>query len=108
MQRAMEEGDRRRRIQLAYNEAYHITPTSIRKDIDNILGSVYEADYVTVPAAAEEAAAYRTAEELDRAIADLTARMKEAAGQMEFEKAAALRDRIRELEGRALEAFAAE
>ena len=52
--KAMEESRRRRKIQMEYNRANNITPVSIEKNIDDILGSPYEADYVTVPAVAEE------------------------------------------------------
>ncbi len=103
MKRAIEESRRRRLIQLEYNRIYDITPTSIQKNIDDILGSVYEADYVTVPALAEEEAGYLTIQSIDERIKDLTERMKEAAGNLEFEEAAMLRDRIKELEKRELE-----
>ncbi|MGD9032774.1 MAG: excinuclease ABC subunit UvrB, partial [Desulfobacteraceae bacterium] len=62
MRRAIEESNRRREMQLEYNRFNNITPTSIQKNIDDVLGSVYEADYVTVPAIAEEEAAYLTPE----------------------------------------------
>ena len=103
MQRAMEESDRRRRIQLEYNEIHDITPTSIQKDIDDILGSVYEADYVTVPTIAEEEAQYLTPERIREMVKDLEKRMKQAAGKLEFEEAALLRDEIRALEQKELE-----
>jgi excinuclease ABC subunit B len=64
---------------------------------------VYEADYVTVPAAAEDAAEYVTAERLETMIEELTAKMKAAAASLEFEEAALLRDRIKVLEKRELE-----
>jgi len=58
MQRAIGESRRRRLIQLEYNRTHDITPASIQKSIDDILGSVYEADYVTVPSIAEEEGGY--------------------------------------------------
>jgi excinuclease ABC subunit B len=103
MKRAIDESRRRRLIQLEYNRIHDITPASIQKGIDDILGSVYEADYVTVPAIAEEEGGYLTVESIDEMIKDLTERMKEAAGQLEFEEAALLRDRIKGLEKRELE-----
>ncbi len=98
MKVAMEETTRRRKIQEEYNRRYNITPTSIRKEIKNILSSVYEADYWTVEAAAEEPAAY--GDEAD--LKELEAQMKEAADRLEFEKAAELRDRIRNIKERLL------
>ena len=105
MKRAIDESRRRRLIQLEYNRSHDITPASIQKSIDDILGSVYEADYVTVPAIAEEEGRYLTVESIDERIKDLTEKMKEAAGKLEFEEAALLRDRIKELEKRELEAL---
>ena len=103
IKKATDESNRRREIQLEYNRIYHITPTSIQKNIDEILGSVYESDYVTVPAVAEEEGEYMTSERLKEMIEDLTVRMKAAAGSLEFEEAALLRDRIRALEKKELE-----
>ncbi len=103
IKKATDESNRRREIQLEYNRIYHITPTSIQKNIDEILGSAYEADYVTVPAVAEEEGEYMTSERLKEMIEDLTVRMKAAAGSLEFEEAALLRDRIRALEKKELE-----
>ncbi|MFP3911945.1 MAG: excinuclease ABC subunit UvrB [Desulfobacteraceae bacterium] len=102
MARAIEECDRRRQAQMDYNEAHHITPTTIEKNIDNILQSVYEADYVTVPAVAEPDAPYAPPERLDERIKELTERMKAAASNLDFEEAALLRDRIKALEAREL------
>jgi len=103
IKKAIDESNRRREIQLEYNRIYHITPTSIQKNIDEILGSVYESDYVTVPAVAEEEGEYMTSERLKEIIKDLTVSMKTAAGNLEFEEAALLRDRIRALEKKELE-----
>ncbi|MBW2616191.1 MAG: excinuclease ABC subunit UvrB [Deltaproteobacteria bacterium] len=103
MKKAIDESKRRRLIQLEYNRIHNITPASIKKSIDDILGSVYEADYVTVPAIADEEGQYVTAERIDEMIKDLTEKMKDAAGKLEFEEAALLRDRIKELEKRELE-----
>jgi excinuclease ABC subunit B len=107
MARAMDESARRRLVQMEYNEARGITPESIRKNIGDILQSVYEADYVTVSAVSEEEPpAYRTAQEIRERVELLTARMNEAAARLEFEEAARLRDEIRALEKQELEALA--
>ena len=99
----MKESVRRREIQLEYNKANHITPVSIQKNIDNILESHYEADYVTVPAVAEEEELYMTPELLDKMVEDLKSKMIDAASKLEFEEAALIRDRITALEQRGLE-----
>ncbi len=104
MRRAIEESNRRRQIQLEYNTANHVTPASIQKNIDDILGSVYESDYVTIPATvAEKEELYATTELIRDMIKDLQGKMKDAAKKLEFEEAARLRDEIRELEQRELE-----
>ena len=103
MEKAIRESTRRREIQLQYNQANHITPASIQKNIDAILSSPYEADYVTVPAVEEEEASYMTPEHLDKMIDDLKTKMIDAASKLEFEEAARYRDRITALEQRELE-----
>jgi excinuclease ABC subunit B len=103
MERAMDECDRRRQIQREYNEINDITPTSIKKNIDNVLGTVYEADYVTVPTLAEKEAAYLTPERIQEMIKDLHQKMIDAAQDLEFEKAARLRDEITVLEKKELD-----
>jgi excinuclease ABC subunit B len=100
MRRAIEETNRRRRIQMAYNEEHHITPQTIVKPIDMQLVAVAEADYVTVPLEEAEEPEPVTAEERARLIAELEERMREAARKFEFEKAAELRDRIKALKQR--------
>jgi len=105
MARAVEVTNRRRRLQAEYNETHGITPETIRKEIHNILDSVYEGDYVTVATVQEEAVEYKTVEELDQYITGLENQMKEAAAKLEFEEAARLRDEIRELKEQRLEVY---
>ena len=103
MSRAIEESNRRRQIQREYNLENDITPVSIKKSIDDILGSPYEADYVTVPTVAEREEPYITPDRLKEMITDLRGRMLEAAKNLEFEDAARYRDEIKTLEGKELE-----
>ena len=91
MKTAIDETNRRREIQETYNVKNNITPTSIKKDITNLLNSIYEADYWTVPVVAEEKVEYAD----ESAIRKLEEEMKAAAEKLEFERAAALRDKIK-------------
>lgn len=95
---AVRETNRRRALQREYNEKNNITPESIQKQISDIIGSVYEADYVTVPVIGEEKPMYYSPDELKKEINLLTRQMKKAADELRFEDAAKLRDRIKELE----------
>src|SRR5262245_1432334 len=98
MRRAIDETERRRTKQSAYNREHGITPETIVKAIDDVLGSVYEADYLKVPIEADEAAEKgRTPAEIEAEIGALTGQMHEAAAALRFEEAAALRDRVRYL-----------
>ncbi|HSK29298.1 MAG TPA: UvrB/UvrC motif-containing protein, partial [Candidatus Limnocylindria bacterium] len=101
MKRAIDETERRRSLQKKFNEAHGITPQSIVKALGSPLIKIYDADYVDVPLAADKPASYRPAE-LPRMIRKLQKEMKQAAERLEFERAAELRDQIRELENREL------
>jgi excinuclease ABC subunit B len=97
IQACLDETKRRRVIQQKYNEENNITPESIKKAISNVLGSIYEADYVTVPTGVKERVTPLKDEDLPALIAKLTKEMKQAAKNMEFEHAAELRDELKEL-----------
>ena len=97
MRSAISETDRRRRLQETYNRERGITPASIVKDIDAVFSSVYDRDYVTISVAKDEREVFRTQGELDEHIATLETEMRAAAANLEFEKAALLRDRVRNL-----------
>jgi excinuclease ABC subunit B len=102
MRRALDETNRRRRIQTTYNEEHHITPQTIQKAISDPLLAVCEADYADVPLVEEDEVRYVDPEEVARAVKGLREEMQQAARALEFERAADLRDRIRSLEERAL------
>jgi excinuclease ABC subunit B len=98
MRKAMGETNRRRTLQAAYNTKHGITPETIRKNISEVLTSVYEADYLTVPVAMEEGQEYVTLDELPKRISMLRKEMQKAASNLEFERAGKIRDLIRDLE----------
>jgi excinuclease ABC subunit B len=93
----MGETERRRALQGAYNAEHGITPQSIVKQIDEVMSSVYERDYMTPAVARETTPRFRTQAELDRYVLNLQEQMKAAAANLDFEKAAALRDQIKAL-----------
>jgi excinuclease ABC subunit B len=109
MRKAIDETNRRRAAQQEYNRTHGITPQTIQKAIAEPLAAVCEADYLTVPAAEEEdeLAALAPAE-LAKRVAALRQEMREAAKQLEFERAAEIRDRIKTLEARVLGVAAAD
>ena len=95
---ALEETRRRRKIQGEFNRRHNITPTSIRKSIKNILSSIYEADYYTIPLIAETQAEYILPKEIPKVVKKLKREMRDAAQELDFERAALLRDQIREIQ----------
>ncbi|HEY9137757.1 MAG TPA: UvrB/UvrC motif-containing protein, partial [Terriglobus sp.] len=96
MRRALDETNRRREKQLAYNEEHGIIPQSVARPIGEALVGIAEADYVdvTTDASVQD---FASQQDLDKHIAGLETEMREAAKNFEFEKAAKLRDTIKEL-----------
>jgi len=105
MREAMEETNRRRAIQMRYNQEHGITPESIVKPVDMALASIVEADYTTVPLGEMEFEEFKSEEELRQVIVRLEDKMREAAKNFEFERAAHLRDRVRALKAKDLGGF---
>ena len=103
MRMAIEETARRRKIQAQYNAEHGITPESIQKSIGTLEYQMAEADYLTIPVAADAQAAYERPQALEETIRQLEEEMKAAAKLLEFEKAAQLRDRIKALKLKELE-----
>ena len=104
MERAIGETERRRAKQRIYNDAHGITPASIVKQLDDVLGSIYERDYPVLPGSTEEETPLSLAE-ITREIGTLEREMFEAASKLEFERAAELRDRIMILRERETQAL---
>jgi excinuclease ABC subunit B len=96
MQAAIDETGRRRQKQLDYNAANGITPETVKRNLDDVLGEALAREFITPPReeAAEEPMLYLDDKGFEREIAKLEKRMKELATQMKFEDAAELRDRI--------------
>jgi excinuclease ABC subunit B len=107
MRQAIGETSRRRAKQEAYNREHNITPLSIVKSVDMQLARIVEADYITVPADEVPVGDITSEHDLQQAIVQLETQMREAAKNFEFERAAALRDRIRSLKQRDLGVIAA-
>src|SRR6187397_202626 len=102
MRTAISETERRRTRQAAYNQEHGITPESVVRAIDDVLSSVYERDYGTPPASRDGLDAFHTQAELDAEIARLNREMKSAAANLDFERAASVRDRLKALRTRDL------
>ena len=100
IKRTLDETTRRRNIQERYNRDMNITPETVKSNIKDILSSIYESDYWTVPIAAEEKAGYGYD---DETLKRLEGEMKEAAKKLDFERAAAIRDRIKEIKTKMIE-----
>jgi excinuclease ABC subunit B len=97
MRRAIDETDRRREKQVAYNEEHGITPRTVIRGIDDTLATVLKADYADLTEEDETMPEFDTQTDLDKYIADLESDMREAAKKFEFEKAARLRDVVKDL-----------
>ncbi len=97
MRQAIGETDRRRAVQRAYNEEHGIVPQSIVRSVDMSLAKILQAEYADLSEEVEEMPEFASQEELDAYIAKLESDMREAAKKFEFEKAAKLRDTIKEL-----------
>jgi len=101
MKSAIAETERRRALQAAYNAEHGITPESVVRAIEDVMSSVYERDYATPPAR-EPAEPFRTQAEIDAEIARLEREMKSAAANLDFERAATIRDTVKSLRTREL------
>ena len=98
MDQAILETNRRRKIQEDYNRVHGITPQSVKKSVRNILASIYESDYFTVPTLADIKEEYVPVKEIPEIIEKLKKQMRAAASRLEFERAAELRDKVQRLE----------
>jgi excinuclease ABC subunit B len=103
MAQALAETNRRRQIQKSYNVENNITPQSIRKQIDEVMNSLYERGYLDYTRISEEKAVYLSPEKRLKKMEELEKLMKEAARSLDFEKAAQLRDELVKLKKRELE-----
>ncbi|MFQ6070431.1 MAG: excinuclease ABC subunit UvrB [Candidatus Aminicenantales bacterium] len=97
IKKAVEETNRRRRIQEEYNKKHNITPRSIKTKIHEVLTSIYERDYFDYTGISEEKAKYLSPQKRKEKIEELEKLMREAARNLEFEKAARLRDELKKL-----------
>jgi excinuclease ABC subunit B len=107
IKKTVDETSRRRKVQIQYNQDHNITPESVRKDINDILSSIAEQDYVTVESTPTGAGPEIHPNEIPKLIKKLTKEMFAAAKNLEFETAAEIRDKIRELEKTAIKYGAA-
>jgi excinuclease ABC subunit B len=102
LRRALDETERRRNKQIAWNTQHGITPASVKKQIANIVASVFEQDYVTIAPVDGAGPTEFVGKDLRKTIATLEKDMREAAANLEFETAARLRDEIKRLEAKEL------
>jgi excinuclease ABC subunit B len=102
MKSAIAETERRRARQAAYNEEHGITPESVVREIEDVMSSVYERDYGPTPPARDSRDTFRTQAELDAEITRLEHEMKASAANLDFERAASLRDTLKTLRNREL------
>jgi excinuclease ABC subunit B len=102
MKHCLAETERRRTAQAAYNTEHGITPTSVIRGIDDARLSIYDRDYSTVEVPESEAEVFHTRAELDARIREVEKEMKAAAGNLDFERAASLRDILKGLRTRDL------
>jgi excinuclease ABC subunit B len=98
MERCIAETNRRRKLQMEFNEEHNITPQSVKKGLRTILESIEERDYYTIPVAAEEEEGYVPVKDIPKLVKKLHKEMVASAKKLDFEKAAELRDRIKKLE----------
>jgi excinuclease ABC subunit B len=97
IRRALDETDRRRAVQRAHNEEHGITPMSISRSLDMSLVHILKAEYADLTSQDESLPEFNTQQELDAYIGKMESDMREAAKKFEFEKAAKLRDNIKDL-----------
>ena len=97
MRRALDETDRRRAVQVAYNEEHGLTPQAINRPLEMGLAGILKADYADLTEDTGDMPDFSTQAELDVYIGKLESDMREAAKKFEFEKAARLRDTVKEL-----------
>jgi len=97
MQQAMDETQRRQKIQHAYNQAHNITPQTIRKEVTQIFDFGQEAETAARDEVAEDLTKYKSLDDMDAVINSLETEMQKAAKALEFERAAQLRDQIKRL-----------
>jgi len=107
IKKTVDETSRRRKVQIQFNQDHNITPESVRKDINDILSSIAEQDYVTVESTLTGTGPEIRPNEIPKLIKKLTKEMFAAAKNLEFESAAEIRDKIRELEKTAIKYGAA-
>jgi len=102
MKVAIDETTRRREKQAKFNKKNGLTPTSIKKNVEEIFENAYEANYDTVPQVREDEERYGSGEDIMKIAESLEKEMRKAAQKLDFEKAAELRDRINELKEKAV------